>query len=94
MELAIAEQNIIFTERTEAAVEEVKDAYAVARLAIDAANEVKLAALDKLEKEIRWGITAVYNDLWQSDLEASMDAARAQADADCAAKNAALDAGL
>jgi hypothetical protein len=91
---AIAAQQAIFDAQVADSTGKVNDAIADARAAIDAANEVKVAALDKLEKEIRWGITAVYNDLWQGDLEAAMDAARAQADADCAAKNADLDAAL
>jgi hypothetical protein len=91
---AVAAQQAIFDAQVSDSTDKVNAAIETARAAIDAANEVKVAALDKLEKEIRWGVSAVYNELWQGDLSAAMDAARVQADADCAAKNADLDAAL
>jgi hypothetical protein len=92
MQAAVDEQNGLFDAAVAAKTDIVNAAVATATQAIADASAAKKEALDHLEKEIRWGITAVYNDLWQSDLEAAMDVARAEADALCAEKEAALAA--
>jgi hypothetical protein len=92
MQAAVDEQNALFDASVAAKTDIVNAAVATATQAIADASVAKKEALDHLEKEIRWGITAVYNDLWQSDLEAAMDVARAEADALCAEKEAALAA--
>jgi hypothetical protein len=90
MQAAVDEQNALFAASVVAKTDIVNAAVATATQAIADATDAKKKALDELEKEIRWGITAVYNELWQGDLVDAMDAARAEADALSEEKAAAL----
>jgi hypothetical protein len=72
----------------------VYQAVADARAAIAAAYDVKVAALDAEEKEIRWAITSVWNYDRQHALNEALTAARAAADATCAEYRTTFEAEL
>lgn len=61
----------------------MQNALEKARHNILAAKQAKVDALDAEEKEIRWGITSIYNYEVQHALTEAMDAARAAADEIC-----------
>jgi hypothetical protein len=72
----------------------VHQALADARTAIHEANDRKVATMDAEEKEIRWAITSIWNYDRQHALNEALTAARAAADARCAAINEDLEAQL
>jgi hypothetical protein len=61
---AVVEQNNTWDQLVADKSMIVDDAMKAAGAAIDAANVVKNEALDHIEKEIRWGISSVFNELW------------------------------
>ena len=72
----------------------VQQAVADARAAIAEAYDIKVAALDAEEKEIRWAITSIWNYDRQHALNEALTAARAAADAECARMRAVFEADL
>jgi len=72
----------------------VEQGIADAAAAIDAALATKIAEFDRMEKEIRWHITSIYNYDVQHELNEGLTAARAAQDALCAERQAAWAAYL
>ena len=94
MTVNIDTMNAAWAETLAARTATVKKAVEDARKAIAAANDVKVAALDAEEKEIRWAITSIWNYDRQHALNEALTAARDAADAECARMNAVFKADL
>ena len=59
-------------------------------MAVADAVTAKREALANLESDIRWGITSIYNKLWQDNLTNSLDAAVQAATDNCTLKEGIL----
>jgi hypothetical protein len=85
---AVAAQNEMWANTVATRTATVNQAMADADAAIQAAYVTKKAEFDRMETEIRWHITAIYNYDVQHELNDGLTAARAHQDAICDARMA------
>ena len=93
-EAAVATQNETWAQVVADRTATVEQGIADAAAAIQEALDTKIAEFDRMEKEIRWHITSIYNYDVQHELNEGLTAARAAQDALCAERQAAWGAYL